>query len=86
MQDAITHRMPLSIQFDEVSPVVHETTRCDENADPRVNCGQAMPGRQRDNLIAMDYGRGVGGRNMPAIRFAGKCLDGTLNVGRVLDW
>src|SRR4029077_5512206 len=42
-QDAVNKRRPLSMQIDEVSPVAHETARCDENTD-RVNCGQAMPG------------------------------------------
>jgi hypothetical protein len=57
-QDAVNIRRRLSIQSDEVSPVAHETARCDENAD-RVNCGQAMPGCQCDNEITMDHGRGI---------------------------
>src|SRR5262245_12061958 len=42
-QDAVDKGCPLSRQIDEVSPVIHETARCDENTD-RVNCGQAMLG------------------------------------------
>src|SRR4029450_9284094 len=42
-QDAVDIGCPLSRQIDEVSPVIHETARCDEYTD-RVNRGQAMPG------------------------------------------
>src|SRR5262245_11763152 len=42
-QDAVDIGCPLSRQIDEVSPVIHETARCDKNAD-RVNRGQAMLG------------------------------------------
>src|SRR6476620_9904114 len=41
-QDAVDIGCPLSRQIDEVSPVIHETARCDENTG-RVNRGQAMP-------------------------------------------
>src|SRR4249920_1152955 len=42
-QDAVDIGCPLSRQIDEVSPVIHETARCDEYTD-RVNRGQAMLG------------------------------------------
>src|SRR5262245_58845594 len=42
-QDTVDIGCPLSSQIGEVSPVVHETARCDENTG-RVNRGQAMPG------------------------------------------
>src|SRR5262249_4157336 len=42
-QDAVDIGCLLSRQIDEVSPVIHETARCDENTD-RVNRGQAMQG------------------------------------------
>src|SRR6476620_11829783 len=79
-QDAVDIGCPLSGQIDEVSPVIHETARCDENTD-RVNRGQAMLGCQRDNEITMDNGRGIWRQHQSAIRLTGVDVDGALDVG-----
>src|SRR5262245_33039063 len=57
-QDTVDIGCPLSRQIDEVSPVIHETARCDENTE-RVNRGQAMTGCYSDIAAEMEKRRSI---------------------------
>jgi hypothetical protein len=49
----------------------------------RVDRRQAVPGRERDDEITMEDGRGIRRQDQAAVRHAGEQLDGALDVGRV---
>jgi hypothetical protein len=52
LEDVVDISRRLSKQFDIVGSIGHEAARRDENA-ARINRGQAVAGRQRDDEVAM---------------------------------
>src|SRR5262249_31797451 len=83
-QDAVNIGCGLSKHVDEVVPVRHQTAGRDEYARV-VDRWDAVPGRKGDDEITMDRGHDVGNQHQTTVRRAGEGLDGTLNVGGVLD-
>ena len=83
-QDAVDIGRRLPKHVDVVGAVGHETTIRDKSTE-RVDRRQAVPGRERDNEIAMQEGGGIRRQDQAAIRLARKRLDGALDVGGCLD-
>jgi len=49
-----------------------------------VDCGQFVPGRQRDDQIIMNERRPACRQDQTAIRPARECCDGALDLGRIV--
>src|SRR5215471_386244 len=84
-QDAVDIGCRLPKLFHAIAGVAHETTGHYEITE-RVDCRQAVPGRQRDNEVAMDSDRVIRQQNQAAVRYTREGLDGAFDVGvDVLD-
>src|SRR5215467_2430372 len=83
-QDAVDIGRRLPIHVDVVGPVRHETTGGDEQTLP-VDRRQTVPGRERNDEIAVDLRTDIRRQEQAAVRCPRKRPDGALNVRGVLD-
>src|SRR5262245_15116965 len=63
--------------------VTHQPTGLDEET-VRVNRGQAVPGRKRDEQVAVSVGVYIWWQKQAAVRRARKRLEHSLNLGRLI--
>src|SRR5262245_4714965 len=83
-QDAVDVGRRLPIDVDVVGPIGHETTGGDEQTLP-VDRWQTVPGRERNDEIAVDLRTGIWRQEQAAVRCPRKCPDGALKIRGVLD-
>ena len=57
----------------------------DHKKAERIHCWQAVPRGERDDLLGMLDGRGIGRQQQTTVRHARAGLDGSLGVGGGLD-
>src|SRR5262249_54260001 len=83
-QDAVDIGRRLPEHVDWVDPVGHETPIRGEQTRP-VDRRQTVPGRERDDEIAVDDYSVIRRQEQAAVRFSSKCPYGALKVRGALD-
>jgi hypothetical protein len=82
LEDAIDVAGREQVRIDRVETVGDQAAASDEVAR-RVDRGQSVPRRQRDDQAAMNYSRSARQHDEAAIRDARECGDGALDLQRV---
>ena len=85
MKSGRTGRAPVLVN--RISPVGDEPTLADEVAE-RVDRGQLLPSRQRDDQVTMNRRRRAPGDDQPAIRAARHCREAAFDFAGIahIDW